>query len=91
MNKRLGGTIALLGDLALVLGACTSSNADGAFTTERTESTEGGGEISNGAVTSLPVVDPIDWYGEIVSAGSSTVFPLSEAVPPSGSMRVVPM
>lgn len=94
MNKALRLT-ALLAVLALVLAGCSSANStedgDDATTTtgtpaitappddsDTTEPMDDMGETD--PVTGLPVVDPFDVTGDIVTAGSSTVFPLSEAV-----------
>ena len=81
---------ALLAVLALVLGACSSdddaASDDGDTATTaaaETTTTAAGGDEPMGdmdPVTGLPVIDPFDVSGDIVTAGSSTVFPLSEAV-----------
>jgi len=84
MRPRL--TTAALLALALVLAACGGD--DGADTTEppAAETTEppaddGAQPPADGDPgTGLPAVDPIDWEGAVSTAGSSTVFPLSEVV-----------
>ena len=52
------------------------SETDGEMATQE----EGGEEVENaaGSMTELPMVDPLSVSGDIVTAGSSTVFPLSE-------------
>ncbi len=81
MNRlKLGASLAAL---ALVIAACgsdseTTTTAGGATTT-----TAAAGETTTtGAITEegLPLVDPLEVTGDIVTAGSSTVFPLTEAV-----------
>ncbi|HVR31210.1 MAG TPA: PstS family phosphate ABC transporter substrate-binding protein [Acidimicrobiia bacterium] len=72
--------------LALVLAACSSADSGDAVTSTSTPATttaptgdgEPVGEVD--PVTGLPVIDPFAVEGNIVTAGSSTVFPLSEAV-----------
>jgi phosphate transport system substrate-binding protein len=80
---------ALLAVLALVLAACSSgdSDSDDETTTTAAPTTtalptddEPMDELDADPVTGLPVIDPFDVTGDIVTAGSSTVFPLSEAV-----------
>ncbi len=66
--------------LVLVLGAAACSSATSDETTPATQ-----GPVSTDApaaegVGGLPVVDPLDVTGDIVAAGSSTVFPLAEAM-----------
>ena len=90
MKFRSRGSIASLAVLALVLAACgggtetttTADNGSDATTTEamnEATTTEATNEETN-PDTGLPVIDPLDVTGDIVTAGSSTVFPLSEAV-----------
>lgn len=83
MTIRPTKVAALLAVLALVLAACGldgdgTSDTEAPGATNAPDATEANGDVD--AMTGLPVVDPIDWDGEIVSAGSSTVFPLAEAV-----------
>ncbi|MCB0044257.1 MAG: PstS family phosphate ABC transporter substrate-binding protein [Caldilineaceae bacterium] len=49
-------------------------------TTEETSDSATGEATMDGGVVILPVVDPLTVEGDVVSAGSSTVFPLAEAV-----------
>jgi phosphate transport system substrate-binding protein len=92
MNRTLRLT-AMLAVLALVLAACSSGNSGdddaddttttAAATTTAPASTEDTSTMEEGdvdPVTGLPVIDPFEVAGDIVTAGSSTVFPLSEAV-----------
>ncbi len=80
---RFGSALALTAVFGLTVAAC----GDGAGLPTTTAAT--GGEITSTTAavnpdmdpnTGLPVIDPFDVSGDIVSAGSSTVFPLSEAV-----------
>jgi phosphate transport system substrate-binding protein len=76
MNRiRLGASLATL---ALVIAACGGD----AETTTTASTTTAAETTTNGAGTDggLPLVDPFDVTGDIVTAGSSTVFPLTEAV-----------
>jgi phosphate transport system substrate-binding protein len=72
-------TRALMAALALTATACGSgggtTSAPPSSTTATTTPTSGGGSAGE-----LPLVDPFEVSGDIVTAGSSTVFPLSEAV-----------
>ena len=79
MMRRSYRLAAVLAVLMLVATAC----GDGAE--ETTTTTAGAGETTTTTAASssdgmLPVVDPLDVTGDIVTAGSSTVFPLSEAM-----------
>ncbi|MDX1450466.1 MAG: substrate-binding domain-containing protein, partial [Acidimicrobiia bacterium] len=77
---------ALVAVLALVLAACNSADSTddetttttAAADTTSTQAMDDMGETDPD--TGLPVIDPFDVTGDIVTAGSSTVFPLSEAV-----------
>jgi phosphate transport system substrate-binding protein len=86
--KRLVGLVAVL---ALVLAACGDGDGDATTTApaEEPATTEApseepattaapGGDVDPN--TGLPVIDPLSVTGDIVTAGSSTVFPLSEAI-----------
>jgi phosphate binding protein len=68
--------------LALVLAACGGDGEETTTTAAAEEPTttaaETGGDVDPN--TGLPVIDPLEVTGDIVTAGSSTVFPLSEAV-----------
>lgn len=67
-----------LGALTVVLGACGGS---GTPTTGTTATTTPSNTTTTTPVTDgLPLVDPFEVTGDIVTAGSSTVFPLTEAV-----------
>ena len=74
-----------LAALILIIAACgtdanTTTTGGGATTTTATATT-GGTETTAGSVgEGLPLVDPLEVSGDIVTAGSSTVFPLTEAV-----------
>jgi phosphate transport system substrate-binding protein len=75
---KLGASLAAL---ALVIAACgtdagTTTTAGGTTTTAAGETTTTGALSEEG----LPLVDPLAVTGDIVTAGSSTVFPLTEAV-----------
>ncbi len=63
---------------ALALAACGGSDEEAASADEPVmeEKTMAAGEKSDG----LPEVNPLEVTGDIISAGSSTVFPLSEAM-----------
>lgn len=79
MRRRSYRLAAVLAVLMLVAAAC----GDGAE--ETTTTAAGGQEATTTTAASpsdgmLPVVDPLDVTGDIVTAGSSTVFPLSEAI-----------
>lgn len=82
MKFRLRGMIVLMAVFALVLTACGGDT--GTPTTEamvdETTTSEAMVDGDVDPVTGLPVIDPLDVSGDIVTAGSSTVFPLSEAV-----------
>lgn len=62
----------------LVLAACRGSSKDEASAEEpsRSGSSKAAAEIIDG----LPEVNPLEVTGDIITAGSSTVFPLSEAM-----------
>ena len=86
MRLRFGLVIALLAVLALVLAACGSdTGAVETTTTEPSGTTDAmddmpaalTGEVSD---LGIPVVDPLEVEGDVLIAGSSTVFPLSVAV-----------
>ena len=63
---------------ALLLAACGGSVEEAASVDEPAmeENTEAADEMSDG----LPEVNPLEVTGDIITAGSSTVFPLSEAM-----------
>lgn len=62
----------------LVLSACSSNPAEPDASANAPIPTPGGDTASG--VGGLPAVDPLDVTGDIVAAGSSTVFPLAEAM-----------
>lgn len=66
------------GDETTTTAAETTTTA--AETTTTAGSDEPADDMEMDPVTGLPVIDPFDVTGDIVTAGSSTVFPLSEAV-----------
>ena len=75
---KLGASLAAL---ALVIAACgtdagTTTTAGGTTTTAVGATTTTGSASEDG----LPLIDPFEVSGDIVTAGSSTVFPLTEAV-----------
>lgn len=76
--------IALIAVLALFLAACGTSGTTTTSTTGGgTETTTAPVETTTGEQVTeegLPVIDPLEVTGDIVTAGSSTVFPLTEAV-----------
>lgn len=83
---KLGASLAAL---ALVIAACgsdteTTTTAGGTTTTGAATTTAAGDTTTSatGDTTEegLPLIDPFEVTGDIVTAGSSTVFPLSEAI-----------
>jgi len=92
MKMRLSRVVALLAVLAMVVAACggdegaeettTTGSSD---TTEAPDTTQAMNDMPaalTGDVSDLgiPVVDPLEVEGDVLIAGSSTVFPLSVAV-----------
>lgn len=77
MMKRSYRLAAVLAVITLIAAACGSNGGD-------TTTTTAGGTVTTTATAAgggmLPLVDPLDVTGDIVTAGSSTVFPLSEAM-----------
>jgi phosphate transport system substrate-binding protein len=88
MMKRSYRLAAVLAVITLIAAACGSDGESPTTTTSgsaETTTTAGGTETTTTTSVSssdgmLPVVDPLDVTGDIVTAGSSTVFPLSEAM-----------
>ena len=79
MMRRSYRLATVLAVVMLVTAAC----GDGASTTTTTAASPGATSTTTPAPSGdgmLPVVDPLDITGDIVTAGSSTVFPLSEAM-----------
>jgi phosphate transport system substrate-binding protein len=72
---------ASLAVLALTIAAC-GGDADSTTTADAVPTTTAAGTTTTGAPTEsgLPLIDPLAVSGDIVTAGSSTVFPLTEAV-----------
>ncbi|UCG40997.1 MAG: phosphate ABC transporter substrate-binding protein PstS family protein, partial [Acidimicrobiia bacterium] len=72
--------LALLSALLIVLTACSSATDDteGPAATAAPDGASSA-ELMEG-VGGLPLVDPLEITGDIVAAGSSTVFPLAEAM-----------
>ncbi len=70
---KLGASLAAL---ALVIAAC-GTDAESTTTAVGATTTTAAGEMTE---EGLPLVDPFEVSGDIVTAGSSTVFPLTEAV-----------
>lgn len=79
MMKRSYRLAAVLAVITLIAAAC-GSDAESTTTTTAggTETTTTTSDSSSDGM--LPLVDPLDVTGDIVTAGSSTVFPLSEAM-----------
>ncbi len=75
MNKITYTTCLIIG---LLLVACGSS--DTPATTAAPTATTASGNAAGDDGSGLPEVDPLDVKGDIVTAGSSTVFPLAEAM-----------
>ena len=69
---------------ALLVAACANSDeADGPVEEpagQEQSAVSGGSDAPAGAADSLPEVNPLEVTGDIVTAGSSTVYPLSEAM-----------
>lgn len=89
MKLRFGRFSSLIAVFGLVLAACGDGSGNPTTTADignETTTTSDGASTSvddMGDVdpnTGLPVIDPFAVTGDIVTAGSSTVFPLSEAV-----------
>lgn len=80
--RRTIWTIGLLLVIAVVIVGCGSSNrAEPAPATEAAvEESVGSDEAVVDEAGTLPEVNPLEVTGDIVTAGSSTVFPLSEAM-----------
>ena len=82
---RTGLKLVLILLMAMVMVACGSSEPEAATTAPVVESeavneAESADEVEDESDSMLPEVDPLDVSGDIVSAGSSTVFPLAEAM-----------
>jgi len=75
---KLGASLAAL---ALVIAAC-GTDSETTTTAGRTTTAAAGATTTTGSTSGegLPLVDPFEVTGDIVTAGSSTVFPLTEAV-----------
>ncbi|MDF1594801.1 MAG: substrate-binding domain-containing protein [Acidimicrobiia bacterium] len=81
MFKKLSTLVALIATLAVVAAACGDSTADTTATpTDQPTTTTLGGTATSSGDGILPMVDPLDVTGDIAAAGSSTVFPLVEAM-----------
>jgi len=70
--------LALIGVLLLVIAGCGGSNTTTTATVAPTTTADGSAPPTT--EEGLPVVDPLSVSGDIVTAGSSTVFPLSEFI-----------
>jgi phosphate transport system substrate-binding protein len=79
--QRVVGTLLLIA--VMMLAACSQSapvaEAPAAEPTEA-PAEEAAEEPAEGGEVMLPEVNPLEVTGDIISAGSSTVFPLSEAM-----------
>lgn len=92
MNRKLLFVLSAVLVLAFVLSACASSTPvqpvvepeaaapDPVVATETPAAPEAAAPVTPEAEGLLPVVDPAAVTGDIITAGSSTVFPLSEAI-----------
>jgi phosphate binding protein len=77
--QRVVGTLLLI--LVVMLAACSRSAAPAAEATEaRAEEPAAETAASEGGTVTLPDVNPLEVSGDIISAGSSTVFPLTEVM-----------
>ncbi len=83
-SHRLGVVLAVFMLVATACGDGDSATTTTAASAEDTTTTAAGDAPTTTAPASsggmLPAVDPLDVTGDIVTAGSSTVFPLSEAM-----------
>lgn len=79
MLKKKSGLLAILAMSAIVVSACGDSTDDttAATVSAPTADTTPTADLGDGG---LPMVDPLDVTGDIAVAGSSTVFPLAEAM-----------
>jgi phosphate transport system substrate-binding protein len=82
MFTKMSRLVAILAALAMIAAACGDSTEDtaadtGDTTTDTPAATAPPSDSGDGV---LPMVDPLDVNGDIAVAGSSTVFPLSEAM-----------
>jgi phosphate transport system substrate-binding protein len=66
--------------LGLTPAACSPSEASTTTSFPAVDTGQGSGTGDRDPNTDLPVIDPFEMSGRISTAGSSTVFPLSEAV-----------
>lgn len=92
MNRKLFVVLSAVLVLAFVLSACASSTpvqpviepeaaaTEAVVATEAPAAPEAAAPAAPEAESLLPVVDPAAVTGDIITAGSSTVFPLSEAI-----------
>jgi phosphate transport system substrate-binding protein len=86
MKPRFLRMIGVIAAISLILAACGGDGNGSDATDPTTDVTEPNGTEppANGGdmdpVTGLPVIDPLSVTGDIAAAGSSTVFPLTEAV-----------
>ncbi len=82
MRSQFNRLVAITSLSAIVFAACGGGSTDESSiptsVSSTTSSVGSGGDRDT--ITGLPVIDPLDISGDIVTAGSSTVFPLSEAV-----------
>ena len=84
MNHKKLSLISAFLLLSIMLAACGGAVAETMPPTETTitstESPEGHEEFSDETGFELPEVDPLSLSGDVVTAGSSTVFPLAEVI-----------
>ncbi len=78
MMYKLSVTLVL--GLSLLVAACTAPAAAPAPAPAATEAPAAEAPAAEGSAGTLPEVDPLSVTGDIITAGSSTVYPLSEAM-----------
>ena len=84
MLEKMSRLVAILATLAIIAAACgdstddTTTGATGDTTTDTPADNTSAADSGDDGV--LPMVDPLDVSGDISVAGSSTVFPLAEAM-----------
>ncbi|GAB4144233.1 MAG: PstS family phosphate ABC transporter substrate-binding protein [Candidatus Promineifilaceae bacterium] len=79
LKRQLFLTVALVA-LALTLAACGGSESEPQAAATTVPPTTAPVEMPANTGSELPAVDPLEVTGDIVTAGSSTVFPLTERI-----------